>query len=77
MLSGASVDVLCEHNAQVSEGAKRFQVAEAWVSRILFSSLKVDKYSRLFRFPSFFINKIAHGTWLEKPKAKWPISTLS
>ena len=55
MLSGASVDVLCEHNAQVSEGAKRFQVAEAWVSRILFSSLKVDKYSRLFRFPSFFL----------------------
>ena len=42
MLSGASVDVMCEHNAQVSEGAKRFQVAEAWVSRILFSILKVD-----------------------------------
>ena len=31
MLSGASVDVLCEHNALVSEAAKRSQVAEAWV----------------------------------------------
>merc|ERR1719273_967180 len=30
MLSGASVDVLCEHNANVSEAAKRTQVAEAW-----------------------------------------------
>ena len=46
MLSGASVDVLCEHNAQVSEGAKRFQVAEAWVSTILFSSLKVDSRAK-------------------------------
>ena len=31
MLSGASVDVLCEHNALVSDAAKRSQVAEAWV----------------------------------------------
>ena len=32
MLSGAPVDILCEHNAHVSEAAKRPQVAEAWVS---------------------------------------------
>ena len=71
MFSGASVDVLCEHNAQVSEGAKRFQVAEAWVSTILFSS-----GLNFFDFDFFLLTKLLmEGTWLEKAKAKWPIST--
>jgi len=30
MLSGASLEVLCEHNAQVSESANRNQIAETW-----------------------------------------------
>ena len=30
MLTGASLEILCEHNAQVSEAAKRHQVAESW-----------------------------------------------
>ena len=30
MLSGASFDTLCEHNAQICENIKKIQLAEAW-----------------------------------------------
>ena len=36
MLSGATIDVLCEHNAQVCKAAKQPQIAETWrLMRIL------------------------------------------
>ena len=47
MLSGASVDVLCEHNALVSDAAKRSQVAEAWVRT---KEFLIEKGLRVIRF---------------------------